>query len=80
MGKDYVHITFPLQTIGFILFIIFLVLKFVGVITFSWFWVFFPLWSPIALSCVLLILTFSCLILKAKIEIEVEKRKRKNNN
>lgn len=30
--------------LGTITFIVFLILKLIGVVTFSWFWVFFPLW------------------------------------
>ena len=35
--------------IGFILFLVFLVLKLTGTIGWSWWWVFCPLWAPIAL-------------------------------
>ena len=37
-------------TIGFITFIVFLILKLTKVIDWNWFWVFFPLWFPIAIN------------------------------
>lgn len=36
-------------SITIVLFIVFLVLKLIGVITWSWLWVLSPLWIPIAL-------------------------------
>ena len=39
-----------------VLFIVFLVLKLVGVIGWSWWWVCAPLWIPVALALVILIL------------------------
>lgn len=36
--------------IGTVLFLIFLVLKLIGVITWSWWWVTAPLWIPFALG------------------------------
>lgn len=35
--------------IGTVLFVVFLVLKLTGVIAWSWWWVFSPLWIPVAL-------------------------------
>lgn len=37
-----------------VLFIVFLVLKLVGVITWSWWWVTTPIWGPIALGLVIM--------------------------
>lgn len=44
--------------IGFagVLFIVFLVLKLIGVITWSWWWVTAPLWGPFVLIIVILII------------------------
>ena len=39
-----------------VLFVVFLVLKLTGVITWSWWWVTAPLWIPCALSAVVLII------------------------
>ena len=35
--------------IGWVLFIVFLILKLTGTITWSWWWVTAPLWAPLAL-------------------------------
>ena len=40
--------TLSLETMGFITFIVFLVLKLTNVIDWDWFWIWFPLWIPIA--------------------------------
>ena len=40
--------TFSLETMGFITFIVFLILKLTNVIDWDWFWIWFPLWIPIA--------------------------------
>ncbi len=39
-----------------LLFLTFLVLKLCGVITWSWWWIFAPLWIPIAVGCCALML------------------------
>ena len=41
--------------IGFVLFIVFLVLKLCGVIGWSWWWVTSPLWIPLALIVMLFV-------------------------
>ena len=48
--------TLPLTSIGFILFLVFLILKLCNVLPpeFTWFWVWFPLWIPWAIELVLL--------------------------
>ena len=48
-----IHISLSLEFMGFVTFIVFLILKLVGTITFSWFWVFFPLWLPLAIDLVI---------------------------
>ena len=56
-------VTFSLTPLGFIAFVIFLILKLVGVTDMSWFWVFFPLWIPIAFGVVIsLIMLLICFI------------------
>ena len=44
--------------LGTVLFLIFLVLKLCNVIDWSWWWVLAPIWIPIALVVILLILKF----------------------
>ena len=43
-------------SLSYILFVVFLVLKLTGQITWSWWWVTAPLWGPVALVFVILIL------------------------
>ena len=50
-------VTFSLTPLGFIIFAIFLILKLVGVTDMSWFWVFFPLWIPMAFGIVISLIT-----------------------
>lgn len=50
-------VTFSLTPLGFIIFVVFLILKLVGVTDMSWFWVFFPLWIPIAFGIVISLIT-----------------------
>ena len=53
-------VTFSLTPLGFIVFVVFLILKLVEM---SWFWVFFPLWIPIAFGVVIsLIMLLICFI------------------
>lgn len=37
-----------------VLFIVFLILKLVGVISWSWWWVFSPIWIPILIAVILI--------------------------
>ena len=46
--------------LGTVLFVIFLVMKLAGVITWSWWWVFAPFWIPLSLAVLGLILV-ACL-------------------
>lgn len=52
-----------------ILFVVFLVLKLVGVISWSWWWVTAPLWMPLALAVILATII---------VIVKVITRKRKN--
>lgn len=47
--------------LGTVLFLIFLVLRLVGVIDWSWWWVTAPLWGSIALYSLIVGITFLCL-------------------
>ena len=51
--------TLSLESMGFITWLVFLILKVTGIWNISWFWVWFPLWFPIALGLGLFII---CLI------------------
>ena len=52
-----VNLSLPLDFIGFVTFIVFLILKVTGNWPeISWFWVFFPLWIPIAFGFALWLL------------------------
>lgn len=51
-------VSLPLGTIGFITWLVFLILKVTGSWDISWFWVWFPFWLPWALLGVELIFIF----------------------
>jgi hypothetical protein len=51
--KIKVHVSFPWTAM---LFIVFLTLKLVGAITWSWWWVTAPLWIPLLILLVIVIL------------------------
>ena len=46
-----------------VLFVVFLVLKLIGVIAWSWWWVTAPLWGGLVLSLVVILLGATCLAL-----------------
>lgn len=52
-------LSLSLGSCGFICFIVFLILKLAKVIDWNWFWIFFPLWLPIAIT----ILIYAIIIL-----------------
>ena len=52
-----------------ILFIVFLVLKLTNVINWSWWWVTAPLWIPVSIALVLLIIAIAILGVIAIIEL-----------
>ena len=61
----------------FLLFLVFLVLKLTGVITWSWWWVTAPLWAPVVLAVVVaLVCVVLALIAVAKEEYADRKRQR----
>ena len=47
------------------LFIVFLVLKLTGHITWSWLWVFCPLWAPAVVGVIILLIAFFIVLLIA---------------
>ena len=44
--------------LGGILFVVFLILKLCKVITWSWWWVFAPIWIPFVICLILIIIAF----------------------
>lgn len=47
-----------LTTMGFITWLVFLILKVTGTWAISWFWVFFPLWLPFAIGAAIFTVVF----------------------
>lgn len=54
--------------IGFtgLLTIVFIILKLLGKITWSWLWVLSPIWISVAITCVILIIMFAIALLNEK--------------
>lgn len=52
--------------IGFfgLLTIVFIVLKLLGIVTFSWLWVFAPLWIPFAIWLIIVAIVFIVIIMR----------------
>ena len=68
-NKNVATVSISFGSAGFILFVVFLILKLTNAWNISWFWVFFPLWLPWAIGLVLFILAIICiLILSGRIE------------
>lgn len=59
---------FSLSSLGFILFLVFLVLKLVGVIDWSWFYVTLPLWIPIVFYILLVAIILIVIIIINKVD------------
>lgn len=55
-------------TMGFITWLVFLILKVTGTWAISWFWVFFPLWIPWAISSVIFALTLIIAVIIACVD------------
>lgn len=69
----------------FLLFLVFLVLKLTGVITWSWWWVTAPLWVPMALIVAIGVVVFAVaflyyLISGTAMKMVRKQRKAKNGN
>jgi membrane protein YdbS with pleckstrin-like domain len=59
-----------------LLFLVFLVLKLVGVIEWSWWWITAPLWIPVALVVVIFVACFIVLSIKELIDTRRIKKNR----
>ena len=57
-----------LGTMGFITWLVFLILKVTGVWAISWFWVFFPLWIPWAIAGGIFVLVLIIAIIVACVQ------------
>lgn len=66
---------FSLTSMGFITWLVFLILKVTGAWNISWFWVWFPFWLPWAISGAFVILA----VLAAIILVAID-RQEKNND
>lgn len=51
-------------TFGSLLFVVFLILKLTHVIDWSWYWVAAPLWIPLAIVAVIMVVAFCAMVLK----------------
>lgn len=72
-----VHVTngFSLSSLGFILFLIFMTLKLIGIIDWSWFYVTLPLWIPAALYTFIITVLLIITVIAGKIEERKDRRK-----
>ena len=59
---------FSLQSLGFILFLVFMILKLVGVIDWSWFYVTLPLWIPTAFYILVVSIILTITVIISKVE------------
>ncbi len=73
-----VHVTsgVSFESLGFILFLVFMILKLVGVIDWSWFYVTLPLWIPIAFyTLVVAVIMIVCIIADRVEDRQIRRRK-----
>ena len=68
---------FSLESLGFILFLVFMILKLVGVIDWSWFYVTLPLWTPIAFYTLVVGIILIVVVIAGKIEDRREQESRR---
>ena len=64
------------ESMGFILFLVFMVLKLVGVIDWSWFYVTLPLWIPIAFYTLAVTAVMTVCVIAGKVEDRKWKKKK----
>ena len=70
MEEKKVTVSFGLPGIGFIIWLVLLILKLTGAAKISWFWVWFPFWLPWAIVGGLLIIAFILLGIGKYIEMK----------
>ena len=59
---------FSLGSMGFVLFLVFMILKLTGVIDWSWFYITLPLWIPTALYTFVIGVILTIVVIAGKIE------------
>lgn len=64
-----VNCNLSLGTMGFITFIVFLILKLTGTWDVNWFWVWFPLWAPMALGALFFIVALVVFVILYKHDV-----------
>lgn len=57
-----ISVSISLESIGFICWLVFLILKLTNVIDWNWFWIWFPLWSPLLIDALFGIVTLIVVI------------------
>ena len=65
--------TFSLVSMGFITWLVFLILKVTGAWNISWFWVWFPFWLPWAIELGFLIIIFIIAFITFLVSMRVDK-------
>ena len=73
-----VHVAsgFSFESMGFILFLIFMILKLIGIIDWSWFYVTLPLWIPIAFYTFVVVVIMIICVIADKVEDREWKKKK----
>jgi len=61
-------LSLSIETLGFITFIVFLILKLTHTWEINWFWVWFPLWLPLAFGALLIVVALVCGLIANKWE------------
>ena len=61
----------------FLLFLVFLVLQLTGVIAWSWWWVTAPLWAPLAVAAVVVLVCLAVAVGKAVLDKYAERKKQR---
>ena len=63
-----------LHMIGFITWIVFLILRCTGTVTWNWFWIWFPLWLPWAITLGVLLILFIVVLIATLVSESSKKR------
>lgn len=65
---------FSLPTMGFITWIVFLILRCTNIITWNWFWIWFPLWLPWAITLGIFLVVFIITFIVSLVSASTKKR------